>query len=197
MLTDEKCFHVENMQNTPRISTGVPDNSRVNRGRLLAGSSSPAEVNKIPERKQSSTSEPPPSFSRREFRFDGVLLRLPLGVRTSESENSRFCLELWASPEFKPPIKELVVHLPATMHSDSRENRGLYVVSNFPLSDLRQKSSIHDAIREDRKIETKFTFTDLVTETDKRAEKFLIGKLSQRFLNHSRLFDNLYESDGW
>ena len=43
---------------------------------------------------------------------------------------------------------------------------------------------IRSAIQEDKQVETKASFADLVTETDKGVEKLLIGKLSEKFPNH-------------
>ncbi|XP_003743657.1 inositol monophosphatase 1 [Galendromus occidentalis] len=44
---------------------------------------------------------------------------------------------------------------------------------------------VRSAIQEDKQVETKASFADLVTETDKGVEKLLISKLSEKFPGHS------------
>lgn len=43
---------------------------------------------------------------------------------------------------------------------------------------------VRSAIQEEKHVETKAGFADLVTETDKGVEKLLIGKLSAKYPNH-------------
>ncbi|OQR75972.1 inositol monophosphatase 1-like, partial [Tropilaelaps mercedesae] len=43
---------------------------------------------------------------------------------------------------------------------------------------------VRNAIKEEKKVETKAGFADLVTETDKSVEKLLIGKLSAKYPYH-------------
>lgn len=50
---------------------------------------------------------------------------------------------------------------------------------------------VRSAIQEDKHVETKAGFADLVTETDKNVEKLLIGKLGAKYPNHK--YVNSYE----